>query len=107
MRSQVNWRSTRRSAAGWRAAWRPGAVAGLCALLALSLHGAIALAEQHDPGLERPSALCYFLAVVFLQPDLQAGAPPDLTVVGWLAEEPIPSAASALLALLPSRGPPA
>ncbi len=88
-------------------AWRQGAAAGLCALLALSLHGAIVLANQHDPGLERPSALCYFLAVVFLQPDLQAGTPPVLKVLGWLVEEPIPSAASALLPLLPSRGPPA
>lgn len=87
--------------------WRQGAAASLCALLALSLHGAIVLAEQHETGLERPSALCYFLAVVFLQPDLSTGTPPALTVVGWLHEEPIPSAASALLPLLPSRGPPA
>ena len=96
-----------KSQAQWQPRWRRGAAAGLCALLVFSLHGAIALASEHDPGLERPSALCYFLAVVFLQPDLSTGTPPALQVLGWLVEEPIPSAASALLPLLPSRGPPA
>ena len=93
--------------AQWRLTWRQGATASLCALLALSLHGAVTLADHQDPGLERPSALCYFLAVVFLQPDLSTGTPPALRVVGWLHEEPIPAAASALLLLFPSRGPPA
>ena len=90
-----------------RPAWQRGAAAGLCALLAFALHGAIAHSSQHEPGLERPSALGYFLAVVFLQPDLSTVVPQVLAVIGWLVEDPIPPASSALLPLLPSRGPPA